>query len=290
MKGIILAGGSGTRLYPLTMVTSKQLLPIYDKPMICYPLSTLMLLGVRDILIISTPQDTPMIENFLGDGSQFGLSLTYEVQHKPRGIAEALLIGEEFIGGDTVCLILGDNIFNFVRNPKFLTPDAGFTGARIVGYHVHDPERFGIIEMGEDHKVISLIEKPEQPKSSYAAVGLYFYDHTAVEKTRKLSHSDRGELEITDLNNEYLSEGQLSCSVLPRGSLWMDAGTVGALNTISNYIRSVEEIQNLKISCVEEVAFRLGLVDNEGFLDLLRKYKKDTPYHTYLRKIYDETV
>lgn len=286
MKGIILAGGSGTRLYPLTQVTSKQLLPIYDKPMISYPLSTLMLLGIKDILIISTPKDTPVVKEFLGDGKQFGISLSYQIQEEPKGIAEAFLIAEEFIGQDEICLILGDNIFNFVKSPQEIRPAAGFKGAQIVGYHVHDPERFGVVEITKDRKVLSLEEKPENPKSNYAAVGLYFYDNTVIERTKSIKPSARGELEITDLNNQYLEEGQLTCSILPRGSLWMDAGTVESLNAISNYVRSVEKIQNLKISCPEEIAYRQNFIDKQQFKRLLGGYKADTPYYQYLQNIY----
>lgn len=288
MKGIILAGGSGTRLYPLTEITSKQLLPVYDKPMICYPLASLMLMGITDILIISTPVDTPVIERFLGDGSQFGVRLTYKVQDAPKGIAEAFVIGEDFIGNDSVCLILGDNIFNFVKNPQDIRPPRGFKGARIVGYHVHDPERFGVIELSQNSKVVSLEEKPAHPKSNYAAVGLYFYDNSVVERTKTVDPSARGELEITDLNISYLNDDALECSLLPRGSLWMDAGTVESLYMISSYVKHVEDIQNLKISCVEEIAYRQGLIDKQAFRRLIDKSKEGTTYRTYLERIYAE--
>lgn len=288
MKGIILAGGSGTRLYPLTEVTSKQLLPIYDKPMICYPLATMMLLGITDILIISTPQDTPVIEAYLGDGQKYGLSLEYAIQNEPKGIAEAFIIGEKFIGESSVCLLLGDNIFHFVKSPKEIRPPEGFTGARIVGYHVPDPERFGVIEFSKDKSVKSLEEKPREPKSNYAAVGLYFYDSTVAQRAKNLKPSDRGELEITDLNLEYLKEGALSCSILPRGSLWMDAGTIHSLNVISNYAKYVEDIQNLKISCIEEIAYRQGYIDREEFSGIINSIKQDVPYRKYLEKVYKE--
>lgn len=285
MKGIILAGGTGTRLYPLTLVTSKQLLPIYDKPMICYPLSTLLLLGVTDILVISTPTDTPTIESYLENGKQLGISISYKVQEKPNGIAEAFVLAEDFIDGEEVCLILGDNIFSFVSNPGNIRPEPGFRGAQLVAYHVSDPHRFGVVEFDEGKNVVSLEEKPEVAKSNFAAVGLYFYDGTVSKVAKGLKKSTRNELEITDLNNHYLEQKALSCFVLPRGSIWVDAGTIESLNLVSNYVRSVEELQKLKISCIEEVALRRGLIDVDGFNALLSRYPKNTPYFSYLEKI-----
>lgn len=285
MKGIILAGGSGTRLYPLTSVTSKQLLPVYDKPMICYPLSTLLLLGITEILVISTPVDTPTIESYLGNGKQFGISIFYSTQEKPNGIAEAFLLAEDFIDGEEVCLILGDNIFSFVSNPRDIRPQPGFRGAQLVAYHVSDPNRFGVVELGEGKNVVSLEEKPEKPKTNFAATGLYFYDGSVSKVAKGLKKSKRNELEITDLNNVYLEQRALSCVVLPRGSIWVDAGTIESLNLVSNYVRSVEELQKLKISCVEEVALRQGLIDVDDFNILLSKFPKHTPYFNYLEKI-----
>lgn len=285
MKGIILAGGNGTRLYPLTATVSKQLLPVYDKPMICYPLGTLMLLGIRDILIISKKSDHEAIRNFLGNGSQLGISISYEIQNKPNGIAEAFILAEDFIENKPVCLILGDNIFHFVSKPVQIKPSENFTGAKIIGYHVSNPENFGVLELDQNKNVISLIEKPKTPKSSYAAVGLYFYDNSVVEKSKTLKKSPRGELEITDLNNKYLMEGKLKCDLLSRGSLWADAGTVNSLNLISNYIHSIEKLQNLKISCLEEIAYREGYIEKKDFKKLAKIYSVNTDYRNYLEQI-----
>lgn len=285
MKGILLAGGSGSRLYPLTEVTSKQLLPVYDKPMICYPLSTLMLLGIKDILIISTPRDLPLIEKYLGSGSQYGINLSYKIQDEPKGIAEAFLIGADFIGESSVCLILGDNIFSFAGSINDIKPPRDFSGAQIVGYHVPDPERFGVIEKDHNDKVISLEEKPKKPKSNYAAVGLYFYDNSVIKYAKELSPSARGELEITDLNNRYLQEKKLACSNMKRGSVWMDAGTPEALATISDYVRKVEQIQGLKIACLEEVALRQGFIDIARFNESKNNIKEGSSYRGYLEKI-----
>lgn len=285
MKGILLAGGSGSRLYPLTEVTSKQLLPVYDKPMICYPLSTLMLLGIKDILIISTPRDLPLIETFLGSGENYGIKLSYKVQEEPKGIAEAFLIGDSFIGDSSVCLILGDNIFSFAGSVSEIKPGKDFNGAQIVGYHVPDPERFGVIEKDENEKVISLEEKPKNPKSNYAAVGLYFYDNNVVRYAKEQVPSKRNELEITDLNNRYLKEKSLSCANMKRGSVWMDAGTPEALATISDYVHKVEKIQGLKIACLEEVALRQHFITKEQFINLKNEIKPGSSYRAYLEKV-----
>lgn len=285
MKGILLAGGSGSRLYPLTEVTSKQLLPVYDKPMICYPIATLMLLGIKDILIISTPRDLPQIEKYLGSGTQFGINLSYKIQNEPKGIAEAFIIGSEFLGNSSACLILGDNIFSFAGSINDIKPPKDFSGAQIVGYHVPDPERFGVIEKDAHDKVISLEEKPKKPKSNYAAVGLYFYDNSVVKYAKELKPSARGELEITDLNNRYLHEKKLACSNMKRGSVWMDAGTPESLATISDYVRTVEQIQGLKIACLEEVALRQGFIDTTKFNDLKNTTKEGSSYRSYLEKI-----
>ncbi|MCM2351376.1 MAG: glucose-1-phosphate thymidylyltransferase RfbA [Bacteriovoracaceae bacterium] len=285
MKGILLAGGSGTRLYPLTEVTSKQLLPVYDKPMICYPLSTLMLLGIKDVLIISTPRDLPLIEKYLGSGSQYGIKLTYKIQEEPKGIAEAFILGNDFIENSSVCLILGDNVFSFAGSVNEVKPSSNFTGAQIVGYHVPDPERFGVVEKDSYDQVISLEEKPKKPKSQYAAVGLYFYDNSVVKYVKELKPSLRGELEITDLNNRYLSEKKLSCSTMKRGSVWMDAGTPESLATISDYVRTVEQIQGLKIACLEEVALRQGFISQNEFFKLRNNIKEGSSYRSYLDKV-----
>lgn len=285
MKGILLAGGSGSRLYPLTEVTSKQLLPVYDKPMICYPLSTLMLLGIKEVLIISTPRDLPLIEKYLGPGTQYGLKLSYKVQEAPRGIAEAFHLGADFVGDSSVCLILGDNIFSFAGSIHEIKPGQNFIGARIVGYHVPDPERFGVIEKDSAENVISLEEKPKYPKSNYAAVGLYFYDSSVIQYAADQKPSSRGELEITDLNNRYLKEGKLTCATMRRGSVWMDAGTPESLATISDYVRKVEQIQGLKIGCLEEVALRQGFITPAEFKELKNSIKEGSAYRSYLEKV-----
>ena len=288
-KGIILAGGSGTRLYPLTKTTSKQLLPVYDKPMIYYPLSTLMLFGIKDILIISTPQDTPNIERLFGNGGQLGLKIQYAVQNEPKGIAQAFTIGADFIGNDDVCLILGDNIFYMgdqIRSFRQLIQKN--KGAVIFAAHVPDPKRFGIAELNEKGEVLSLEEKPEFPKSHYAAVGLYFYKNDVLEKVKNLKPSDRGELEITDLNRDYLKEGRLSACILKRGSAWLDAGTPESLMEASSFISIIEQRQGLKISCIEEIAYRRGFIDKNQLKALIDKIPNNTNYKNYLTMVWED--
>ena len=291
MKGIILAGGSGSRLYPLTQVISKQLLPVYDKPMIYYPLSTLMLFDIREILIISTPQDTPNIEKLFGDGAKFGLRIQYAVQPEPKGIAQAFTIGADFIGNDDVCLILGDNIFRMLEAlPEFkkeVTRNRG-TRATIFAYHVPDPERFGVVEFDKNFKAISIEEKPKKPKSNYASVGLYFYPGDVVEKARQLVPSARGELEITDLNNMYLKEGRMSVVPMRRGNVWLDAGTPVSLLEASTFIGLIEQRQGLKIACIEEIAYRMGYIDDEQMMRLIDAMKDGSSYKEYLKKVYRE--
>lgn len=289
-KGIILAGGSGTRLYPLTMVTSKQLLPIYDKPMIYYPLSTLMLAGIRDILIISTPQDLPNFERLLGDGSRYGINLSYKVQPSPDGLAQAFILGEEFIGNDNCAMILGDNIFHgngFTKQLKRAVENEG--RATVFGYYVEDPERFGVVEFDKDGKVISLEEKPEDPKSNYAVTGLYFYDNKVCEYAKNLKPSARGELEITDLNKIYLEEGRLDVLTLGRGYGWLDTGTVDSLSEASEYVRVIENRQGLKISCLEEISYKNGWIDKETLLESANAYGK-SPYGQHLKNVAEGKV
>ena len=288
MKGIILAGGSGTRLYPLTKVTSKQLLPVYDKPMIYYPLSTLMLAGIRDILIISTPQDLPNFERLLGDGSQFGVSFSYKVQEVPNGLAQAFVLGEEFIGDDDVCLILGDNIFYGNKFGTMLRESVANTvnthHAMIFGQYVNDPERFGVAEFDHNGKVISLEEKPANPKSNYAVVGLYFYDNRVVKYAKELKPSARGEYEITDLNKVYLEKGDLDITVFGRGFAWLDTGTVESLSRAGEYVKMVEEVQGIKISVPEEIAYYNNWIDDAALMKAAENYGK-SPYGDHLRRI-----
>lgn len=288
MKGIILAGGSGTRLYPLTMVTSKQLLPIYDKPMIYYPLSTLMLAGIDDILIISTPTDLPNFERLLGDGSQFGIKLTYKVQPSPDGLAQAFIIGDEFVGDDCCAMILGDNIFygaGFAGILEKAKKNAEENGrATVFAYHVDDPERFGIAEFDENHKVLSLEEKPKRPKSSWAVTGLYFYDNRCVKYAKSLKPSDRGELEITDLNKLYLEDDSLDVRLLGRGFAWLDTGTMESLIDAADFVQTIQKQQGIRISAPEEIAFRMGMIDKEKLMESAKKYGK-SDYGKYLKKV-----
>ena len=287
MKGIILAGGAGTRLYPLTMVTSKQLLPVYDKPMIYYPLSTLMLAGIRDILIISTPEDTPRFENLLGDGSQFGIQLSYAVQPSPDGLAQAFIIGEEFIGDDCCAMVLGDNIFygnGFSRLLKTAGETAQNGMATVFGYYVNDPERFGIVEFDKDGKVLSVEEKPAQPRSNYAITGLYFYPAGVSEMAKQVKPSARGELEITTLNDMYLKKGNLKVNVFGRGYAWLDTGTMDSLVDAADFVRMVEQRQGVKISAPEEIAFRNGWIDVDKLRESAEKYGK-SPYGEHLKSV-----
>lgn len=292
MKGIILAGGSGTRLYPLTKVTSKQLLPVYDKPMIYYPLSTLMLAGIRDILIISTPEDTPRFENLLGDGSQFGIKLSYAVQPSPDGLAQAFLIGEEFIGGDTCAMILGDNIFYggwFRKNLKEAVANAEKGIATIFGYYVKDPERFGIVEFDENKKVLSVEEKPKNPKTNYCITGLYFYDNRVVEKAKQVKPSARGELEITDLNRLYLEDDNLAVQILGRGFAWLDTGTMDSLMEASSFVQTVQNRQSVVISAPEEIAYHAKWINKEQLLKAAEAYGK-SPYGEHLKRVAEDKI
>ena len=284
MKGIILAGGSATRLYPLTRTISKQLLPVYDKPTIYYPLATLMLGGIRDILIISTPRDLPMIEGLLGDGAGIGISLTYREQPKPGGIAQAFVIGAEFIADSPVCLILGDNIFYGNELVERLERSAALeTGAKLFAYHVHDPERYGVVDFDAEGRAISLEEKPKTPKSNWAVTGLYFYDGRVVEIARSLRPSARGELEITDVNLRYLEMGELRVDVLGRGVAWLDSGTYDSLLAASHFVQTLEMRQGLKVACIEEIAFLKGFIDEAQLLRLAEHYT-NSPYGQYLRQ------
>jgi glucose-1-phosphate thymidylyltransferase len=292
MKGIILAGGSGTRLYPLTKVTSKQLLPVYDKPMIYYPLSVLMTAGIREILIISTPQDTPRFEELLGDGSAFGINLSYAVQPSPDGLAQAFIIGEKFIGGDNVAMILGDNIFyghGFTKMLKEAKLSAEHGKATIFGYGVKDPQRFGIVEFDKNGKVLSVEEKPVCPKSNYCITGLYFYDNRAVEFAKKIKPSKRGELEITDLNKEYLETGDLTVQLLDRGFAWLDTGTVDSLFEAAEFVRVLSKRQDVTISAPEEIAYRNGWIDKEKLVKIAESYGK-SPYGEHLKKVAGEKI
>ena len=288
MKGIVLAGGAGSRLFPATIAVSKQLLPIYDKPMIYYPISTLLLAGIKDILIISTPQDTPKFQQLLGDGSDFGIKLSYKVQPSPDGLAQAFILGEEFIGDDCVSLILGDNIFYGVGFSGTLQKTVRRTeekgGATVFGYPVNDPERFGVVEFGEGGKAISLEEKPKNPKSDYAVTGLYFYDNKVVEYAKNLKPSARGELEITDLNRVYLEKETLSVEKLGRGFAWLDTGTHKSMFQASQYVEAIEENQGIKIACLEEVAYRMELLTKDDLIAKADKYPKND-YYQYLKNI-----
>ena len=293
MKGIILAGGAGTRLYPLTMVTSKQLLPVYDKPMIYYPLSTLMLAGIQDILIISTPEDTPRFEHLMGDGSQYGVHFSYKVQPSPDGLAQAFLLGEEFIGGDACAMILGDNIFygnGFSRILKNAVKNAQENGrATVFGYYVNDPERFGIVEFDEAGRVVSVEEKPAHPKSNYAITGLYFYPGGVSSLAKQVRPSARGELEITSLNDLYLQDGKLDVQLLGRGFAWLDTGTMDSLVDAADFVRMVEKRQGIKISAPEEIAYKNGWITKEKLLESAQRYGK-SPYGQHLKQVAENKI
>lgn len=290
MKGIVLAGGAGTRLYPITRSISKQIIPVYDKPMIYYPLSVLMLAGIREILIISTPTDIHLYESLFGNGNQLGLNISYKIQPSPDGLSQAFILGDEFIGNDSVCLILGDNIF-YGYNFRSILEDAAKIeeGAIVFGYYVNDPERYGVVEFDKEGKVISIEEKPNHPRSNYAVTGLYFYSNDVVRKAKSLKPSARGELEITDLNRLYLEEGRLNVKLLGRGFAWLDTGTFDSLLQASNYIATIEQRQGLKISCIEEIAYKKGFITRDQLLELAEPLRK-SPYGQYLIKLAENQI
>lgn len=288
MKGIILAGGSGTRLYPITRGISKQLIPVYDKPMVYYPLSTLMLSGIRDVLVISTPDFMRLFQNLLGDGHEWGMNFSYKVQEHPNGLAEAFILGKEFIGNDSVCLILGDNIFYGSGLSQLLQSAAQKDrGATVFGYHVNDPERFGVVAFDDNHHALSIEEKPKVPKSNYAITGLYFYDNNVVDIAKNIKPSARGELEITDVNNEYLRAGQLDVKLMGRGYAWLDTGTHDAMLEAANFIATIEKRQSLKVACLEEIAYRMGYIDKNQLVTLAQPLKKND-YGQYLLRLADQ--
>ena len=288
MRGIILAGGSGTRLYPITKATSKQLIPIYDKPMIYYPMSTLMLSGIKDILIISTPEFLPQFKELFGDGKQLGLNLQYKAQNEPKGLADAFRIGANFIGNDSVCLVLGDNIFFGAGLSEVLQhARTRENGATVFGYHVNDPERFGVVDFDENMHAKSIVEKPKHPKSNYAVTGLYFYDNQVVDIAKNIKPSERGELEITDINKAYLEKGELSVEVMGRGFAWLDTGTHDSLQEASSFIATVQKRQNLKVACLEEIAYRMNYIDKEQVIKLAQPLKKND-YGQYLLRLVGE--